>query len=81
MALRAQNRSFLIEDDGDAYQVQLLQDGIQMGGAYFPDDGTGEAFQDAMELGESWVSGGAIRPPRPRRGRIAAHFAKVRRKP
>ena len=74
-------RSFAIEDDGDGFQLALLEDGQQVGGAFLPDDGSGAAFQDALEIGESWAAGGAIRPPRPRRGRIAAHFAKVRRKP
>lgn len=58
-------RSYQIEDDGDAVQVMLMEDDVQMGGAYFPDDGTGEAFQDAMEVGESWVSGGVWGGVRP----------------
>lgn len=58
-------RSFQIEDDGDAIQVALFEDGLQMGGAYFPDDGTGEAFQDALEVAQAWESGGVWGGVRP----------------
>jgi len=48
-------REYRIEDDGDEVHVYLIEDGEQAGGALFPDDGTGEAFDLALELGESWV--------------------------
>ena len=48
-------REYLIEDEGDEVHVHLIEDGEQAGGALFPDDGTGEAFELALELGESWV--------------------------
>ena len=53
-------REYQIEDDGDAIQVSLIQDGVQVGGAYFPDDGTGSAFQDALELAEAWQQTGGV---------------------
>lgn len=58
-------RGYEIEDDGDGFQVALYQDGIQLGGAFFPDDGTGEAFQDALEVAQAWESGGAWGGVRP----------------
>lgn len=58
-------RGYQIEDDGDAIQVQLLEDGVQVGGAYFPDTGDGEAFLDALELAQSWEAGGAWGGVRP----------------
>ena len=32
------SRHFTIEDDGDAFQLALFEDGIQVGGGYFPED-------------------------------------------
>ena len=55
-------RGYEIQDDGDAIQVALLEDGQQVGGAYFPDDGSGEAFQDALELAQAWEQTGGVRP-------------------
>lgn len=53
-------RGYEIQDDGDAIQVALLEDGQQVGGAYFPDDGSGEAFQDALELAQAWEQTGGV---------------------
>lgn len=47
-------RDYSISGDGDAIQLALWQDGEQVGGALFPDDGTGEAFGLALEVGELW---------------------------
>lgn len=49
-------RDFLIEDEGDAFQVSLMEGGVQVGGALFPDDGTGAAFLLAQEVAMSWCS-------------------------
>ena len=48
-------REYLIHDEGDEVHVALFEDGEQAGGALFPDDGTGEAFELAYDLAESWV--------------------------
>lgn len=48
-------RTYVIQDDGDEVQLQLLVMGAQVGGALFPDDGTGAAFELAFHLGESWA--------------------------
>lgn len=55
-----------IDDEGDGFQVRLLQNGVQVGGALFPDDGTGTAFDLAKTVADDWVKGkggmGAQRP-------------------
>jgi hypothetical protein len=46
------NHSFLISDDGDSFQLALFDDmGIQVAGAFFPDDGSGQAFELAHTIG------------------------------
>lgn len=47
-------RDYRISDDGDAIQLALWQDEQQVGGALFPDDGSGAAFGLALEVGEMW---------------------------
>lgn len=49
------NREYVIEDDGDEVHVALFEDGEQAGGALFPEDGSGEAYELACELAQSWV--------------------------
>ena len=48
-------RRYLIEDEGDEVRLALYQDEEQVGGAVFPDEGAGEAFELAYELAQSWV--------------------------
>lgn len=48
-------RAYKIQDDGDEVQVQLFEGGVQVGGAMFPDDGDGQAFMLAHQLGEDWA--------------------------
>jgi len=47
-------REYLIDDEGDEVQVQFLEDGVQIGGACFPDDGSGEAFDVALMVAQGW---------------------------
>lgn len=42
---------FSISDDGDSFQLSLFDGGVQVAGAYFPDDGTGYAFELAQSIG------------------------------
>lgn len=55
-----------IEDEGDEFQVRLMFGGVQVGGAVFPDDGHGEAFELAKVIADDWVKNnggmGAQRP-------------------
>ena len=44
-----------ITDDGDGFQVSMWFRGVQVGGANFPDDGHGEAFDLAKQVAEDWV--------------------------
>lgn len=48
-------REAYIEDEGDAFGVSLLEDGIQVGGAFFPDDGDGTAYDQAAEVAQAWI--------------------------
>lgn len=48
-------RDYVISDEGDEFNVQLLENGQQVGGALFPDDGTGRAFDRALEMAQSWA--------------------------
>ena len=50
-----QNRHFTIEDDGDAFQLALFEDGIQVGGGYFPEGMGGDAFELALEMGRAFA--------------------------
>ena len=50
-----QNRSFSIEDDGDAFQLSLFQGGVQVGGGFFPEDMGGDAFALALEMGRAFA--------------------------
>jgi|WetSurMetagenome_2_1015567.scaffolds.fasta_scaffold321272_2 hypothetical protein len=47
-------RTYRIEDEGDEFHVVLIENGQQIGGALFPDNGTGDAFALANELGLAW---------------------------
>ena len=49
-------REYQIEDDGDEVHVYLLEDGEQMGAGLFPDEGDGEAWNLAYEVGEDWIA-------------------------
>ena len=49
------SRHFTIEDDGDAFQLALFEDGIQVGGGYFPEDMGGDAFELALEMGRAFA--------------------------
>ena len=52
-----QNRSFTIEDDGDAFQLALFVGGAQVGGGYFPEDAGGDSFALALEMGRAFAPG------------------------
>ena len=52
-----QNRSFTIEDDGDAFQLALFVGGAQVGGGYFPEDAGGDPFALAIEIGRAFEHG------------------------
>jgi hypothetical protein len=49
------NRTFTITDEGDEIHLAIFQNGEQVGGGLFPDDGTGTAFDMAYEVGEQFV--------------------------
>ena len=50
-------RDISIDDEGDAFQLAMFENGLQVGGAYFPDTGDGSAHSVAVEVGESWLMG------------------------
>ena len=52
-----QNRSFTIDDDGDAFQLALFVGGAQVGGGYFPEDAGVDAFAMALEMGRAFAPG------------------------
>jgi len=45
------NHFFSISDDGDSFQLALFDGDIQVAGAFFPDDGSGQAFELAQSIG------------------------------
>lgn len=49
-------REYRIEDEGSEIQLQLMDKGVQVGGAVFPSDDSGEAFNHAIEVGEDWLT-------------------------
>jgi len=49
-------REAFIEDDGDAFQVMLFEDGLQLGACYLPDDGDGETFELAQQIVSDWLT-------------------------
>lgn len=53
-------REYLIEDDGDSFQLALLVDGRQVGGCLLFDDGHGAGFELAREIGQAFTQGGAL---------------------
>ena len=53
-----------IDDEGDGFAVALFRDGEQVGGALFPDDGDGSAWELAAMLAEAWRVGAVIALPR-----------------
>ena len=54
VATNSAGRYFSIEDDGESFQVYLFDGVSQVGGACFPDDGTGAAFDLAVQIGRSF---------------------------
>lgn len=54
-----------IEDEGDGFQVSLIEGGVQVGGAVFPDDGSGAAFDLAKMLADDWIANGGMGAQRP----------------
>lgn len=55
-----------IEDDGDAFDVAMFDDGIQVAGAIVPDDGAGTGFDLAQEIARAFagpVGDGAVPAP------------------
>lgn len=49
-------REAFIEDDGESFQIMLIEDGVQVGGCFLPDDGAGEAFELAQGIASDWLS-------------------------
>ena len=49
-------REYRIEDNGDEVQLFLMEHDMQIGGALFPDQGDGEAWDLAYEVGEDWIA-------------------------
>lgn len=76
-------REAFIEDEGDAFQVMLMDDGRQVGGCFLPDDGSGEAFELARQIAQDWLTyndrmrddrrGMGRRPPHIDHGRSKSH--------
>lgn len=73
--------TFEIEDDGDSFQVAIMEDGVQIAGMIIPDDGTGEAFELARDFARAMTEepirrrnygkrrrGGTPKPPIANRG-------------
>lgn len=50
-----QTRYFSIDDEGDAFNLALFEDGVQVGGGYFPEGFGGDPFALALEVGESFA--------------------------
>lgn len=48
-------RTYTIEDEGDEVHLAMFEDGVQVGAGLFPDDGTGESFELACEVGDDFV--------------------------
>lgn len=49
-------RTYLINDQGDEYELALFQDGVQVGGGVFPISiGDDVAFELAKSLGDSFI--------------------------
>ena len=48
-------RSYLIEDEGDLFEVSFMQDEEKVGAAIFPEGGTFDAFSMARDMGEEWL--------------------------
>lgn len=55
-------RSYLIEDDGDALQVHLIESGEQVGGAVIDIGGRhpDEAWADAVAVGQGFARRNAV---------------------
>lgn len=49
-------REAYIEDEGDAFQVLLFEDGRQCGACYLPDEGDGSSFEFATQVCNDWMS-------------------------
>jgi hypothetical protein len=50
-AKTSKNLSFTIEDNGDSFDLALFDGDVQVAGAFFPDDGSGKAFELAHKIG------------------------------
>lgn len=48
-------RTYLIEEEGDLYEVSFIQDEQKIGAAIFPDGGMLDAFSMARDMGEQWL--------------------------
>lgn len=55
------DRDYSIDDDGDEVQLALFENGVQVGGAMFPDDGDGLALGLALDLASMWSPKAAAR--------------------
>lgn len=49
-------REYRIEDNGEDVQLYLYEGEMQMGGALFPEEGDGSAWDLATEVGEDWIA-------------------------
>lgn len=57
MAETIAKKTYLINDEGDEYELALFQDGVQVGGGVFPFSiGEDAAFELAKNLGDSFIS-------------------------
>jgi hypothetical protein len=57
MAETTTTKTYQINDEGDEYELVLLQDGVQVGGGVFPFFmGEDAAFELAKSLGESFIN-------------------------
>jgi hypothetical protein len=58
MTTTTSTKTYLINDEGDAYELALFQDGLQVGGGVFPlSIGEDAAFELAKSLGDAFVVG------------------------
>lgn len=49
-------REAFIEDEGDAFQVLLFEEGRQLGACYLPDDGDGDSLDLAKQIVSDWLT-------------------------
>ena len=48
-------RTYTVKEEDGFVLVLLFEDGEQVGRGSFPDDGSGEAFDSACEVGEEFL--------------------------